>query len=596
MDEGELLLGDSVVHVVDVVRAVLTRAVGEARRLAGGAAVDLLVLTHPADWGAVRTRVLRQAGHGLAHELVLVPEPVAAAVYHAAMFAPAGAASGAGAPGAALAVLDLGGGTVDASVVRRGDGGAPGSGRPGFQVLATKGDPTFGGTDIDHALLQHVGSLVGREDPDGWQELVAGREIADRRRRRVLWQDIRGAKETLSRHTYTDVPLPPPFPDAHVTRADLEGLIAEPLGRAAELVVDTVREAGLRPDQLAGVFLVGGSSRIPLVARLVHERTGVVPTSIDQPETVVARGALRAVSLDPDRTGNVVAARSGPPVAAPPAAHRPGGPPGPAAGHPAFPGPAFPPATPVGGPAVSPLGSQFPAAGTLPPPTHAVPSGFAGPGGPAFPGTGPLPAGQRSAGPAPVRPGRSSTPWLVVGGVVALAAVVGAALVFWPRGDATTPGGTAQPGTSATQPSGRQIAQYEYIFTLPGGWSQSGGSPEERKVQLKPDQPRTERDLVAVQEYLLGYDSTANRQRAVDELRQVVAQAGPRFSGFTAEQDFAGKNVSHYQESLDGATVDWYVLFEGRTQVSVGCQYSEAGQNQVRSACEEIVRTLDITG
>src|ERR1700759_5384499 len=65
------------------------------------------------------------------------------------------------------------------------------------------------------------------------------------------------------------------------------------------LTVETVGQAGLRPDQLAAVFLVGGSSRIPLVARLVYQRLGIIPTTLDQPETVVPRGALRAVSLDP---------------------------------------------------------------------------------------------------------------------------------------------------------------------------------------------------------------------------------------------------------------------------------------------------------
>src|ERR1700759_5216813 len=79
IDEGELLLGNTVITVLDVVRAVLGRAVGEARRLAGNAVVDQLVLTHPADWGALRTRVLRQAAHGLGNEVTLVPEPVAAA-------------------------------------------------------------------------------------------------------------------------------------------------------------------------------------------------------------------------------------------------------------------------------------------------------------------------------------------------------------------------------------------------------------------------------------------------------------------------------------------------------------------------------------
>ncbi|WP_146060398.1 Hsp70 family protein, partial [Amycolatopsis sp. CA-128772] len=313
IDEGELLLGENVLRVTDVVHAVLGRAVAEARRLAGDAEIDLLVLTHPADWGAIRTRLLRQAAGGLAREVALVPEPVAAAVYHAATFAPQDVTNDrtvefSGRPGDALAVLDLGGGTVDVSVVRRlpPETGRDRAGRPqrgGFQVLATRGDPGFGGADIDQALLEHIGSLVSAADTDAWRQLVEGRELVDRRRRRVLRQDVRGAKETLSRHAYTDVPMPPPFADAHVTREDLERLIAAPLGRAVELTVAAIGDAGLRPKQLTAIFLVGGSSRIPMISRLVHERTGVVPTSLDQPETVVARGALRAVLVDPDRTG-----------------------------------------------------------------------------------------------------------------------------------------------------------------------------------------------------------------------------------------------------------------------------------------------------
>src|SRR5207248_9536290 len=139
----------------------------------------------------------------------------------------------------------------------------------------------------------------------GGRRRDGGGERPGRRRRRVRWQDVRGARATLSRHAYSDVPIPPPFPDAHVTRADLERLVMTPLTKAAELVVTTVRDAGRSPRDLAGVFLVGGSSRIPLVARLVHERTGILPTTLDQPETVVARGALRAVTPDPMRTGGL---------------------------------------------------------------------------------------------------------------------------------------------------------------------------------------------------------------------------------------------------------------------------------------------------
>jgi type VII secretion-associated protein (TIGR03931 family) len=302
IDEPELLLGSTVIGVRDVIRAVLTRALGEARRVAGGAPVDQLVLTHPADWGGIRTQVLRQAAGGLAMRVVLVPEPVAAAVFHAASFPPAQGTSD-----RALAVLDLGGGTVDVSVVRREP--------PSYRVLATRGDPSFGGADIDQLLLDHVGSLVSTVDSEAWAALLEGRDLPNRRRRRVIHQDVRNAKETLSRHTYTDVPLPPPFPDAHVTRADLERLIEGPLRRAASLTEAAIREASLTPAQLSGIFLVGGSSRIPLVARLIHERCGIVPTSIDQPETVVARGALRAVNPEPEHTGVVPARTVSPPRA-----------------------------------------------------------------------------------------------------------------------------------------------------------------------------------------------------------------------------------------------------------------------------------------
>src|SRR5437763_12293076 len=183
IDEGELLLGDSVLRVTDVVHAVLGRAVAEARRLAGDAEADLLVLTHPADWGAIRTRLLRQAAGGLAREVALVPEPVAAAVYHAATFAPQDVTGDrtvafSGRRGDALAVLDLGGGTVDVSVVRRLPDAARdrtgGPRRRGFEVLATRGDPGFGGADIDQALLEHIGSLVSAADPAAWQQLVQG--------------------------------------------------------------------------------------------------------------------------------------------------------------------------------------------------------------------------------------------------------------------------------------------------------------------------------------------------------------------------------------------------------------------------------------
>nr|WP_208406981.1 type VII secretion-associated protein [Amycolatopsis granulosa] len=564
IDEGELLLGDRVLRVTDVVRTVLGRAVAEARRLASNAEVDLLVLTHPAEWGAVRTRLLRQAASGLAREVTLVPEPVAAAVFHAATFAPEEINSDrtveiSTRPGATLAVLDLGGGTVDVSVVSRV------SGNRGFQVLATRGDPSFGGADVDQLLLEHVGGLVSSVDQSAWRQLVEGRELTDRRRRRVLRQDVRGAKETLSRHAYTDVPMPPPFADAHVTREDLERLVAAPLGRAVELTCAAIEDAGLRPKQLTAIFLVGGSSRIPMISRLIHERTGVVPTTLDQPETVVARGALLAVQKPPERP-------SAPPPRVParqladqrtevvrnPNAPRPGFAPRPPTPPGGFSGPAMP--------------RQGPQGVRRPPP------------GPPRPPHPPSPPGGI---PAPPSARKRKLPW-IAGGVVVLVAAAVAGLLLALHAD-----GDQQP------PPGKVVAQYHYQFTAPQDWTQTGGSPEWRETLIKPADAPQQFDAVSVQEHPLSYDASADPGRLVSELRAQVQQNPAQYSGFNPAATYAGRKVVFYHQALPdrNASIDWYALAQGNVQVNVGCVYAnEPVRERVNAACTQVIGTLNISG
>jgi hypothetical protein len=87
------------------------------------------------------------------------------------------------------------------------------------------------------------------------------------------------------------VPLPEPFDDVLVTRVELEALIRPGMLRSVELLAGTIRSTGMTPNRLVGIYLVGGSSRIPLIATLIAEQMRVVPTSLDQPETAVALGA-----------------------------------------------------------------------------------------------------------------------------------------------------------------------------------------------------------------------------------------------------------------------------------------------------------------
>jgi len=555
IDEGELLLGTTVVPVLDAIRAVLERAISEARRLAGGAEVDLLVLTHPADWGVIRTRVLRQAAAKLANEIALVPEPVAAALFHAATFTPSSSdrtVEYSDEVGDVLAVLDMGAGTVDVSVVKKESGPAS---QAGYRVLATKGDPSFGGADIDQALLELIGEQVAHADPEAWRALMEARTLGDRRRRRVLRQDVRGAKETLSRHAYTDVPMPPPFADAHVTREDLERLIAGPLGRAVAMTAMAIEEAGLRPKQLTGVFLVGGTSRIPMVARLVHERLGIVPITLDQPETVVARGAMRT-ALPRPRPGTPKPATAPRAVAAAP----------PSGGTPV----AQRTATPSAGFAQAPAAPQqavstqptSPAGGFV----HPAPSTY-----PAKPSSG---GGRKKA--------------LIGAAVFALVALVVAGVVFLMQPDEEKP----------KQGSDKQLTAFGYTFSYPADWTQTDTVQQDKQVAIRPRGEEDGPNFVSVQQFDIGYDFEDNREQFISQLRSRLNESGRIITGFNPDDKFAGRSVITYAEGYperDKATA-WLVIAKDDKQLSIGCQWAGDARQKVEDACKKVVRTVKFTG
>jgi molecular chaperone DnaK len=273
IDEGTLRLGETDVDIADAFAAVLRRVGEEAERQLGRPPAQTRI-SHPAGWGAGRQDVLRAAAAKARFaDVRLIPEPVAAAAHYASL------GSRAGGP---IGVYDLGAGTFDCAVV--------GITRQGFTVLAEDGLPDLGSLDIDQALLVHIGRSVSHADPAQWQRLLRPQTTADRRTRRALLQDVRDAKESLSRHAQTHVPMAEPFGDVLVSRDELEALVRPSLLRSAELLATTIRRAGLTPAQLAGVYLVGGPSRMPLLATLLGRQLGVAPTTQDQPETAVAFG------------------------------------------------------------------------------------------------------------------------------------------------------------------------------------------------------------------------------------------------------------------------------------------------------------------
>jgi Ethanolamine utilization protein EutJ (predicted chaperonin) len=311
IDDDSVLLGDVPIPVAELVAVVLRRVADEAVRVGGGPPART-VLTHPVGWGPRRREVLRAAAEraGLGSPGMLA-EPLAATAYFT------GVLNQPVAVGSVLVVYDFGGGTFDVSVVRREPG-------DGWLVLAGDGLTDVGGVDLDEVLVTMVAEQVPTAGPattpgpGGWQRLRAPTSAAERRYRRMLLDDVREAKEQLSISATAAIHVPLLDVEAFVTREDFERRARPWLDRTVALTAATIAATAVPADRIAGVFLVGGASRIPLAATLLHRRLGVAPTVIEQPELVVAQGALRAASLIDSRPVEPVAP-TGPEAPASPA-------------------------------------------------------------------------------------------------------------------------------------------------------------------------------------------------------------------------------------------------------------------------------------
>jgi molecular chaperone DnaK (HSP70) len=239
-----------------------------------------IVLTHPASWGPYRKQLLHEAlwEIGLTN-VTLLASPVTAAESH----------SFHGFTGRTLGVYALGGTSFATSVVRRTQ-------PAGFEVLGCQeGVDPLGGADFDEALTSHVRAAIGRK-------LGAG-QLDDPRVRLALF-GLRGecarAKERLTAATETDVRVYPPQgpTEVPITRAQFEEMIRPALQLTVDTLDRTIRSVGLRPEQLDGILLVGGSARIPLVAELVAASfRAPVAVEADPQVTVAAGAALAACQI-----------------------------------------------------------------------------------------------------------------------------------------------------------------------------------------------------------------------------------------------------------------------------------------------------------
>jgi molecular chaperone DnaK len=230
--------------------------------------VDRAVITVPAYFNDAQRTATRDAGRIAGLDVLrIINEPTAASLAYGLDKRHTGV----------IAVYDFGGGTFDISILRVEDGV--------FQVLSTNGDTHLGGDDIDLLLMQQVLDARGAPGPARTAEAI--QEI-----RKAVIQ----AKIDLSDREETTLD------GARFTRADLERVIRPVIDRTLDPCRQALADAGLEPSQVDEVVLVGGSTRIPLVRRLVGEVFGRTPHSELNPDEVVALGA--AVQADILVTGN----------------------------------------------------------------------------------------------------------------------------------------------------------------------------------------------------------------------------------------------------------------------------------------------------
>jgi actin-like ATPase involved in cell morphogenesis len=247
-----------------------------------------IAVTHPIDWGPYKRDLLRQAmqSAGLGY-VEMLTEPEAAAI--------SSLRGGRVEVGGTIAVYDLGGGTCDAAVLRRTPSG--------FAVLgAPERIERLGGVDLDEIVFQHVARALGGEldrlDPADPGTLAAVARLR---------QECVEAKEALSHDTEVSIPvlLPDLRTQVRLVRGEFETMIRPVLAETTAALHRTVRSAQLDCADLDAVLLVGGSSRIPLVAQMVSEVIGR-PVRVDaDPEHAIALGAALATVTDL-RTGPTV--------------------------------------------------------------------------------------------------------------------------------------------------------------------------------------------------------------------------------------------------------------------------------------------------
>ena len=282
IEAGEVLrigLGELTFTPSEISAYILRQLKRNAERYFG-APVKKAVITVPAYFNDAQRQATRDAGRMAGLDVLrLVNEPTAAALAYGLDRAKEGI----------IAVYDLGGGTFDISILKLNEGI--------FEVIATNGDTHLGGDDIDNLLLAVALDEIRNEHG------VDLRQQADAIQ--ALRKAVIEAKITLSTEPAAKLDIELPDGDRYQREIPLEvyeQLIQPVIARTAGPCKQALADAGIKPEQIGELVLVGGSTRIPAVGKLVDEifelsARGKKPHTELNPDEVVALGAAVQASI-----------------------------------------------------------------------------------------------------------------------------------------------------------------------------------------------------------------------------------------------------------------------------------------------------------
>lgn len=239
-----------------------------------GEKVDKAVITVPAYFSDSQRQATKDAGKIAGLEVLrIINEPTAASLAY-------GLDKG---EDQTILVFDLGGGTFDVSILELGEGV--------FEVKATSGNNRLGGDDFDERVVEHLVSEFKKE---------SGVDLSkDRMAMQRLKDAAEKAKIELSSVTTANINLPfvtatadgPKHLDINLTRAKFEDLISDLVQKTIGPMKQAISDSGLDAKEIDKVILVGGSTRIPYVQKVIKDVTGKEPSKGVNPDEVVALGA-----------------------------------------------------------------------------------------------------------------------------------------------------------------------------------------------------------------------------------------------------------------------------------------------------------------